>query len=92
VSNSNDKNFEAEPRLLTSISNNTQRESIAVHQQDKVVAQAFKEYGMPKLVNSAGRIHYGEGEAMVIGNVLAKLADKIYVGFIDANFVPGACS
>ncbi|KAJ4314241.1 hypothetical protein N0V94_006549 [Neodidymelliopsis sp. IMI 364377] len=36
-------------------------------------------------------VRNGKGEAMMIGTVLAKLAGKQYVGFIDAdNFVPGA--
>lgn len=102
VSNSNAENFKAESIILADICTTTQRNGIVVHQQDPGLACAFAGAGMWHITtakadansrNSTGRIGIcnGKGEAMMIGVALAKIADKAFVGFIDAdNFVPGA--
>ncbi|KAJ4986952.1 mannosyl-3-phosphoglycerate synthase [Stagonosporopsis vannaccii] len=102
VSNSNGDNFQAECAMLTDICNSSQRHGIVVHQQDSGLARAFAGAGMRHITvtqadmgsqNRTGRItiRNGKGEAMIIGTALAKLADKAFVGFIDAdNFIPGA--
>jgi mannosyl-3-phosphoglycerate synthase len=99
VSNSETSNFVVERKILTRIRKSTGRQGIAVHQQDPDLARAFSEAGMPHIVNkkaisklrcSAGRIRNGKGEAMMIGTALAKVYERAFVGFIDAdNFVPG---
>ena len=95
VSNSSSRNYEVERTILTDLCIQTQRQGIAIHQQDPFLASAFIAAGMPQIVedeaNSAKRIRNGKGEAMLIGVALAKIAEKQFVGFIDAdNFVPGA--
>src|SRR5690242_17604683 len=99
VSNSNTSNFQAECAVLTEICTTTQRHAIAIHQQDSGLARAFERAGMWHFtvakvdMHSPGQIgiRNGKGEAMMIGTALAKLADKAFVGFIDAdNFIPGA--
>lgn len=100
VSNSTPSNFEAECRLLEKFCDDTQRPGIAVHQQDKDLAHAFKTAGMVDLVekhlpdgkqNTTWRVRNGKGEGMIIGTAVAKLAGKQFVGFIDAdNLVTGA--
>jgi mannosyl-3-phosphoglycerate synthase len=101
VSNSDPCNFEYESKLLIDFCANTQRRGIVVHQQDEGLARAFVAANMPDIVHktsqsqsnrtNAERVRNGKGEAMMVGTVLAKLAGKQYVGFIDAdNFVPGA--
>lgn len=69
-------------------------------QRDAGLARAFYEADLPHIIenkpryqqkNSAGRIRNGKGEAMRVGTLLAKLAGKRFLGFIDANdFIPGA--
>jgi mannosyl-3-phosphoglycerate synthase len=101
VSNSNNANFNAECSMLEKFCTEAQRPGVAVHQQDTGLARAFFDAGMPDIVVEINRhnekcrrvlnIRNGKGEAMMIGTVIAKLAGKQFVGFIDAdNFVPGA--
>jgi mannosyl-3-phosphoglycerate synthase len=94
VSNSEPAKYEAEVALLTSYCTNAQRDGIVAHQHDTGVATAFVDAGMPSIVAPASsplRIRNGKGEAMIIGTALAKLANKQYVGFVDAdNLVAGS--
>lgn len=99
VSNSNTGNFQAECAILTEICTTTQRNGIAIHQQDSGLARAFASAGMWHITVAKADMHSpghtgirnGKGEAMMIGTALAKLADKAFVGFVDAdNFIPGA--
>jgi len=92
VSNSALPKFEDECGLLEQLCDDTQRQGIAMHQQNQELARAFCAAGMPEVVNQTGtsqRIRNGKGEAMMIGVLIAKLAGKQYTGFVDAdNFVP----
>jgi mannosyl-3-phosphoglycerate synthase len=94
VSNSEPAKYEAEVALLTSYCTNGQRSAIVAHQHDTGIATAFTDAGMPSIVapqSSPARIRNGKGEAMIIGTALAKLANKQYVGFVDAdNLVAGS--
>ena len=68
----------------------TDRPALAVHQDDRGLADALVHAGMGELVEAAA-VRRGKGEAMIIGMLLAALADKEHVGFVDAdNYVPGA--
>ncbi|UPX20017.1 Mannosyl-3-phosphoglycerate synthase [Ascochyta rabiei] len=87
VSNSNTDIYKAEFRMLADFCTDTQREGIAVHQQDPGLARAFLDAGMPQIVentsesqrhNNARRIRNGKGEAMMIGTVFAKLAGAVH--------------
>jgi mannosyl-3-phosphoglycerate synthase len=67
------------------------KHALIVHQKDPAVANAFKNAGYNSILNKKGEIRDGKAEAMMIGKMLAKLAGKKYVGFIDAdNYFPGA--
>jgi mannosyl-3-phosphoglycerate synthase len=69
----------------------TQRSAVIVHQRDPGLARAFEKAGMPELVAGDGALRYGKGEGMIVGMVLAALAGKRYVGFVDSdNYSPGS--
>ena len=67
------------------------RAAIVVHQRDPGLAKAFEAAGFPHLLDESGLVRNGKGEGMMAGIVLASLAGKDYVGFVDAdNYVPGS--
>jgi mannosyl-3-phosphoglycerate synthase len=69
------------------------KNALIVHQKDRHWAKAFKNAGYNCILNKKGEIRDGKAEGMIIGTILAKLAGKKYVGFIDAdNYFPGAVS
>ena len=62
-----------------------------MHQKDPIWANAFKEAGYSCILDEKGNIRNGKAEAMIMGKIIAKLAGKKYVGFIDSdNYFPGA--
>jgi mannosyl-3-phosphoglycerate synthase len=64
---------------------------VIVHQKDPVLAQAFKATGYKAILNKKGVIYDGKAEGMLIATMLARLAGKKYIGFVDAdNYFPGA--
>ncbi|KXX82519.1 Mannosyl-3-phosphoglycerate synthase [Madurella mycetomatis] len=70
------------------------RQILAVHQKDVGAAAAFKEAGMPELIDPVdGTIRDGKGEGMLLGTAIAAafFPERRYVGFIDAdNFYPNS--
>ncbi|KAL6709344.1 hypothetical protein ACN47E_001751 [Coniothyrium glycines] len=101
VSNSNELNFQAETTMFKDFCAHADRSGILAHQQNSALAHAFYDAGMPDLIANKEiaskqqlkplKLRSGKGEAMVIGTAIAKLMDKQFVGFVDAdNFVPGA--
>ncbi|RYP45097.1 hypothetical protein DL768_008528 [Monosporascus sp. mg162] len=84
--------YAAEVRMLETFGGRARRSIIAVHQADPGVAAAFREAGMPELVDAGdGLVYRGKGEAMIIGMAVAAFTGRKYVGFVDAdNFVPGS--
>jgi len=69
----------------------TNKHALIIHQKDPVLAKAFSKEGYKKILGKGGRIRDGKAEGMIIGTMLAWLAGKKYVGFIDAdNYFPGA--
>lgn len=67
------------------------RPALTIHQRDPGLAAALKTAGMPEVIDDAGLVRSGKGEAMLVGLTLAAIAGRKYVGFIDAdNYVPGA--
>ncbi|CAA9963764.1 mannosyl-3-phosphoglycerate synthase [Pyrenophora teres f. maculata] len=94
VSNSSHAKFEEELELLKQLCDDTQRQGIVIHQQNEALALAFCAAGMPEVVEQTvtpQRIRNGKGEAMIIGVLIAKLAGKQFVGFVDAdNLIPGS--
>lgn len=69
----------------------SRRSAVVVHQRDPGLGKAFAAAGFPHLLDEAGLVKHGKGEGMIVGIVLALLAGKDYVGFVDSdNFVPGS--
>ena len=67
------------------------RNAIILHQSDPDVSRGLKEIGYSSLLGPDDLVRSGKAEGMVLGMLLAKMAGKEYVGFIDAdNYVPGA--
>jgi mannosyl-3-phosphoglycerate synthase len=67
------------------------RNAFILHQRDPVLAEVVKDVGYTSILGSDGMVRDGKAEGMVIGMLLAKMAGKEFVGFIDAdNYVPGA--
>ncbi len=61
------------------------RSAMTVHQRDPGVAAAFKAAGIPELIDDAGLVRNGKGEAMLIGMTLAAMTGRRYVGYVDAQ-------
>lgn len=69
----------------------TRRQAMIFHQKDPVIAQALAEAGYNDLLGEDGRVRSGKAEGMVVAVLMAMLAKKQYVGFIDAdNYFPGS--
>lgn len=67
------------------------RDSLIIHQKDPGLAAALTQAGYSALIGPDGAVRSGKAEGMVVGMMLAKMAGKEYVGFIDSdNYVPGA--
>src|SRR5918912_1264839 len=67
------------------------RDALILHQRDPGLSEALKEIGYTSILGPDDIVRGGKAEGMVIGMLLAKMAGKEYVGFIDAdNYVPGA--
>jgi len=67
------------------------RNAFILHQRDPVLSEVLKDVGYDSILAPDGTVRSGKAEGMVIGMLLAKMAGKEYVGFIDAdNYVPGA--
>ncbi|HEX7032670.1 MAG TPA: mannosyl-3-phosphoglycerate synthase [Nitrososphaera sp.] len=67
------------------------RDAIIVHQRDPVISEALNQVGYASMLDPEGIVRNGKAEGMILGMLLAKMAGKEYVGFIDAdNYVPGA--
>jgi len=83
--------FRMEGDTLAQFCHFSQREALILHQKDPVLAEALGEAGYTDLLGEDGLIRDGKSEGMVVGWLMAKLAKKDYVGFIDAdNYFPGA--
>lgn len=67
------------------------KRALVVHQKDPALARAFESSGYKSILNKNGMIHDGKAEGMLIATMLARLAGKKYIGFVDAdNYFPGA--
>jgi mannosyl-3-phosphoglycerate synthase len=82
--------FRMEKDTLNQFCHFTRREAL-IHQKDPVLAQAMAEAGYTSILGEDGLIRSGKAEGMVAAMLIAKAANKDYVGFIDAdNYFPGA--
>ncbi len=83
--------FRMEGDALNQLCRFTLRQVLIAHQKDPAIAEALAESGYNDLLGEDGLVRDGKSEAMVIGLLMAKAAEKEYVGFIDAdNYFPGA--
>ena len=94
VSNSERRRFDRfrmERDALEQYCRFTQRRALIFHQKDPLLAEALSDAGYPDILGEDGLIKDGKAEGMIVGMLLAKMAGKEYVGFIDAdNYFPGS--
>ncbi|KAK0736417.1 mannosyl-3-phosphoglycerate synthase, partial [Apiosordaria backusii] len=88
-----DNGWEAQARMLAEFCT-WGREGCFVHQKYPRAATAFREAGVPEVIDPAtGTLRNGKGEGMYLGIAMAQsyFSQRRYIGFIDAdNRVPGS--
>lgn len=83
--------FEMECRTVDDFCRLAERSAVMIHQKDPGLAEAFRSTGFTAILDDEGLVNNGKGEGMMVGMLLAALAGRDYVGYVDAdNFVPGA--
>jgi mannosyl-3-phosphoglycerate synthase len=83
--------FSMEKEAMENFFQFVNKKAFIVHQKDINLANAFKKVGYNDILNSKDRIRDGKAAGMIIGIILAWLAGKKYIGFVDAdNYFPGA--
>jgi mannosyl-3-phosphoglycerate synthase len=83
--------FNMEKNAIENFNTFSNKQVLVVHQKDPVMGQAFADAGYSEILDQDGYVADGKAEGMIIGILLARLAGKKYVGFIDAdNYFPGA--
>jgi mannosyl-3-phosphoglycerate synthase len=83
--------FKLEKEALEQFNRFVGKNTLILHQKDPGLSDALKKVGYTSIFGPDDIVRNGKAEGMVIGMLLAKMAGKEYVGFIDAdNYVPGA--
>ena len=83
--------YKLEKEALQQFNRFVGRNAFILHQRDPVLSEVLRDVGYNSILGPDGVVRSGKAEGMVIGMLLAKMAGKEYVGFIDAdNYVPGA--
>lgn len=83
--------YKLEKEALQQFNRFVGRNAFILHQRDPVLSEVLKDAGYDSILGPDGTVRTGKAEGMLIGMLLAKMAGKEYVGFIDAdNYVPGA--
>lgn len=83
--------YKLEKEALQQFNKFVGRNAFILHQRDPALSEVLNEVGYTSILGPDGMVRSGKAEGMVIGMLLAKMAGKEYVGFIDAdNYVPGA--
>lgn len=83
--------FSIEKDAVYDFCNFVGKQVLIAHQKDPALATAFAETGYRKILATSGAVRDGKAEGMLIGTLLACLAGKKYVGFVDSdNYFPGA--
>ncbi len=83
--------FKIEQEALENFCIFVNKKAIITHQKDPHLAKAFEKANYTNILNKNGEVRDGKAEGMIIGTILAWLAEKKYVGFVDAdNYFPGA--
>jgi mannosyl-3-phosphoglycerate synthase len=83
--------YKLEKEALQQFNRFVGRNAFILHQRDPVMSEVLRDVGYDSILGPDGMVRTGKAEGMLIGMLLAKMAGKEYVGFIDAdNYVPGA--
>src|SRR5215210_8287322 len=83
--------YKLEKEALQQFNRFVGRNAFILHQRDPVLSEVLRDVGYNSILGPDGMVRSGKAEGMVVGMLLAKMAGKEYVGFIDAdNYVPGA--
>jgi mannosyl-3-phosphoglycerate synthase len=83
--------YKLEKEALQQFNRFVGRNAFILHQRDPVLSEVLRDVGYNSILGPDGMVRTGKAEGMLIGMLLAKMAGKEYVGFIDAdNYVPGA--
>jgi mannosyl-3-phosphoglycerate synthase len=62
-----------------------------IHQKDPALAEGLMGAGYPELLDEQGLVRDGKAEGMIVATLLARLAGKKFVGFVDSdNYFPGS--
>jgi mannosyl-3-phosphoglycerate synthase len=94
ISNSQRKRvdrFRMERDTLNQYCHFTRRQAYIIHQKDPILAEALRESGYTDLLGEDELVRDGKAEGMVAAMLMAMIAKKEYVGFVDAdNYFPGS--
>jgi len=83
--------FKLEKEALDQFNQFVGKNTLILHQKDPGLSDALKEVGYTSILGPDDIVRNGKAEGMIIGMLLAKMAGKEYVGFIDAdNYIPGS--
>lgn len=83
--------FKLEKEALEQFNRFVGKNTLILHQKDPGLSDALKKVGYTSIFGPDDIVRNGKAEGMVIGMLLAKMAGREFVGFIDAdNYVPGA--
>ena len=83
--------YKLEKEALQQFNRFVGRNAFILHQRDPVLSDVLRDAGYNSILGPDEMVRTGKAEGMLIGMLLAKMAGKEYVGFIDAdNYVPGA--
>lgn len=83
--------FKLEKEALEQFNRFVGKNTLILHQKDPGLSDALKRVGYTSIFGQDDIVRNGKAEGMVIGMLLAKMAGREFVGFIDAdNYVPGA--
>ena len=83
--------FRMEKDTLNQFCHFTRHQAYIIHQKDPILARALAEAGYPDILTEDEQVRNGKAEGMIIGMFLAMMANKQYVGFVDAdNYFPGS--
>jgi mannosyl-3-phosphoglycerate synthase len=83
--------YKLEKEALEQFNRFVGKNALILHQKDPGLSDALKEVVYNSIFGPDDIVRNGKAEGMITGMLLAKMAGKDYVGFIDAdNYVPGA--
>lgn len=83
--------FGMEQSLLENFCRSAKKRYIISHQRDPQLAALFTDTTLQNIFDDDGLIRNGKAEGMILATVLARLAGKKYIGFVDSdNYFPGS--